>query len=383
MTKSFDENSEIRKSKALVFAKTAPSVLPITAQRLFMALLSTIDTDENNTENSFVIYGKDIAALAGLPPNVVGQQLEEISVKADTLRQYTIVIQEDDGGFLRTGLISSSKHLAGKRAIRISVDQYLLPYLKKMKEQFVISYKLEGVMKFKSEYSLPFYDVMLYYLKEENGYHYATIDDLRKIFNITDGKFAKTYALNQRVLGPAIKDINTHTNIEIKVEQHKINRVIVGYHFYITNKDEEAVIQINKENDEFISKIISPPINFNRFTLAKLIDEHGIDSVKNNYEYTIKQNPSNIARYLYWAVTNQIFEKQREIEQVQKINPEQKVVPVPRYHEEGELLFEDESYKESSEGPKLDKIEKLNPKLYDLIMKIERTRKGLNESSNT
>lgn len=362
------EDSRITKSKMLLFAQTSPSNLPVPAQRLFLALLSNINKDEEG--NTFILRGKDIAALSNLPANVVGQQLQEMSVSADTLRKYTLLIKEDDGNILRVGLISSTKYLRGERAIRVSVDQYLMPYLRKMKEQFVISYTAGGPMKFRCEYSLCLYDMMNYYLSE--GGHYFTLAETRKMFNIPDGKIAKTSILNQRVIAPAMRDINTYTNLEVSVKYEKHVRTIIGYYFFVKVKDgyktPEVAIEENHDDEIFIDTLVNK-YNFNKYSLVKLIDEYGIDSVKNNFEYTKKQKPNNFSRYLSWTIQNQIYEKEKEIAQIKAINSNYKPeTSIPKFHDE-EPLFEELRNEEVQINE--EELKERNPYLYNLLQKIK------------
>ena len=356
--------SEIRKSKMLLFAQTSPSNLPVPAQRLFLALLSSIDPNQEG--NTFIIKGKDIASLSNLPANVVGQQLQEMSVSADTLRKYTLVIKEDDGNILRVGLISSTKYLRGERAIRVSVDQYLMPYLKKMREQYVISYAAGGPMKFRSEYSICLFDMMNYYLKE--GYHYFTLEETRRMFNIPDGKIKYVSTLNQKVIKPALRDINTYTNLRVSVKHEKIKCKIVGYHFFVESSVPHVEVSLEEDTtDSLISTLISEPIKFNKYSLSKLIDQYGIESIKNNYEYTKKMNPSNFASYLYWAITNQVYERTREIEQIKKINENYKPESMPKFRDEIALFEEPEPEASSVD---LDRIKESNPELYQIYTRI-------------
>ena len=366
-------DSEIRKSKALIFAQTSPGNLPVPAQRLFLALLASIDKDE--TSNTFILKGKNIAALADLPANVVGQQLQEMSVSADTLRKYTLVINEDDGNALRVGLISSTKYLKGERAIRVSVDPYLMPYLREMREQFVISYEAGGPMKFRSEYSICLFDMMNYYLSE--GYHYFTIEEVRKMFNIPDGKIPATSTLNQKVIKPAIKEINQYTNLEIEIKYEKQSRTIIGYHFYVKEKIKNktaALSALSKERleDEFIYKLITD-YKFNKYTLSKLIDKYGIQSIKNNFEYTKDKNPNNFARYLYWAINNQIYEKERELEQLKAVDPIYKPeLTIPQFRDEN-VLFE-EPIENNTLDYDYEELKERNPGLYEIMNRINKIR---------
>lgn len=371
------EDSEIKKNKMLVFAKTLPSNLSVPAQRVFLALLSAIK--ENEKGNQFYIKGKDIAALTGLPANVVGQQLKEMSIDADELRQYTLVIREDDGNDLRVGIISSTKYFKGERTLRVSVDSALLPYLTGIQKQWDISYSTAGAMKFRSQYSVPLYDRMNYYLAE--GSHYYTVAEVRELFNIPEGKITRTSVLNQRVIAPAIDDINSFTNLEVSVQQHKKNnKTIIGYTFFVEDKNLKEAKKLEANNTEsFIFKLISPPYEFNEKILFKLIDKYGIESVKNNFEYVSKRKTENFSKYLYWAITNQIYERTREIEQIQESDKSYGIDKLAELN--GQMSLLEDPYQNDDSQVKYDDfdIEKIqNPELKIFYKKIMETKNTIN-----
>lgn len=369
------EESQIRKSRALIFAQTTPSNLPIPAQRLFLALLSSINYEGEGS--TFVIKGKDIANLANLPSNVVGQQLQDMSVKADTLRQYTLTIREDDGNDLRVGLISSTKYLKGQRAIRVNVDPYLMPYLRKMKEQFVISYPAGGPMKFRSEFSMPLYDTLLYYLHD--GEHYFTLEELRKTFNVADNKYPRTSSFNQKVLQPALKDIGEFTNLDVDVEHKLSGRKILGYTFRIQDKNttaNELAMRQQYEDEQFILKLTTKPYYFNQTTLISLINTYGMESVKNNFKYTLKKDAKNFSAYLNWAISHQVYEKQQEINQLKAVDKNIEIQnTIPKYTEPETNLFEPDAHEEEIHID-YDKLRRDNPRLYSVISRINDKRKS-------
>ena len=350
-------DDEIKKSKMMIFAQTQPTNLPIMAQRVFLALLAQVEQTEDG--DTFIIKGKDIAALSKLAPNVVGQQLKEMSEASDTLRQYTLVIHEEDGNDLRVGLISSSKYLKGERAIRISVDKYLMPYIRDMKKQYAISYKAGGPMKFRSEYSMPLYDMMNYYLSE--------------------GRVKNTSTLNQKVINVAVRDINAYTNLEVSVEQHLKGRKILGYTFKVRDKEEYQMKLITQEDERntFLKELIGAPYYFNPKTLDRLLNEYGYTSVKNNFEYTRKKNPKNFSRYLYYTITNQIAEREMEIKQIQAIQPDYKS-SIPSELIETTSLFEPQQTidqileEEERERINLDEYEFKSPQLVALYQKYNK-----------
>ena len=364
---------EIKKSKMFIFAQTQPTNLPIMAQRVFLALLSQVEQNEN--DDTFIIKGKDIAAIAKLAPNVVGQQLKEMSEASDALRQYTLVIHEEDGNDLRVGLISSSKYLKGERAIRISVDKYLMPYIRDMKKKYAISYKAGGPMKFRSSYSMPLYDVMNYYLSE--GQHYYTVEETRKMFNIPDGSITETATLNQRVIAPAIRDINAYTSLEVSVEQHRQGRKILGYTFKVRDKEEYQVELIEEEDERtaFVKLITGTPYNFNPKTLDKLVNQYGWTSVKNNFEYTKRHTPKNFAAYLYYTVAHQIAEREMEVKQIQQVQPDYKPTMPSELIETQDLFTDkktvDQILAEENSLTDIEEYEFKNPQIAALYKKYK------------
>lgn len=366
-----DDNSEIRKSQALLFAQTIPSNLPISAQRLFLVLLASIDENSTDDDCTFIIRGKDIANLANLPPNIVGKQLEDMSIKADALRRYTLIIKEDDGNDLRVGLISSTKYLKGQRAIRVNIDRFLMPYLRKAKQQFVLSYTASGPMKFKSEYSIRLFEMLNYYLSD--GYHYFTKEELRTVFNLQEGKIPLTSTFNQKVLAPAMRDINTFSNLTVEVKYENKGKKILGYHF--TFKEKSPSISIEENVDEnFIMMLVSKPYCVNKKVLMKFIDKYGIESIKNNFKYTKEHNPDKFGSYFHWAVTNQIYEKEREIKQIEAVSKASKndMTPPPQYSEQMAIFTQDDQDDSENNLDYEESIKKNNPRLYEIMCRIQK-----------
>ena len=94
-------------------------------------------------------------------------------------------------------------------------------------------------------------------------------------------------------------------------------------------------------------------------------------SIKNNFDYTKKQEPRNFSRYLSWAVQNQIYEKEREIEQIKAINSNYKTETViPKYHDE-ESLFSEEELKNEHVEIDEESLKERNPYLYSLLQKVK------------
>ena len=56
----------------------------------------------------------------------------------------------------------------------------------------------------------------------------------------------------KRVLDPAIKNVNEHTDITVKAEQHKTGRTITGFSFKFKQKQQP---KIEKPIDQSVTRI--------------------------------------------------------------------------------------------------------------------------------
>ncbi len=60
--------------------------------------------------------------------------------------------------------------------------------------------------------------------------------DFRSKLGVLEGEYSRFNNFKVRVLDPAIKQINEHTDITVKVEQHKTGRTITGFSFKFKQK---------------------------------------------------------------------------------------------------------------------------------------------------
>lgn len=104
----------------------------------------------------------------------------------------------------------------------------ILPYILNLKERFT-SIDLTIVDKFKSEFSWMLYD----HLKSLYGYWNIsfTKDEILELFKVQDRKTYQkhTGVFKQMVLNVAIEEINEHTELDVRYEEKKQGRSIVGF----------------------------------------------------------------------------------------------------------------------------------------------------------
>ncbi|MFW1882828.1 replication initiation protein, partial [Acinetobacter baumannii] len=63
-----------------------------------------------------------------------------------------------------------------------------------------------------------------------------TLSDFRQKIGVLDTEYKRMYDFKKYVLDIAIKQVNEHTDITVKVEQHKTGRSITGFSFSFKQK---------------------------------------------------------------------------------------------------------------------------------------------------
>ena len=132
----------------------------------------------------------------------------------------------------------------------------MVPHILELKEKYVVT-DLMVTAKFKSGFSWTLYD----YLRAHYGYWHKVIskEELMKLFGVED---RKTYQKNtgkfkSTVLDVAIDEINKYTELEVRYEEEKQGRKIVGFDL-IWSSGEKVKRASKKQVEELkaITKVI-------------------------------------------------------------------------------------------------------------------------------
>ena len=127
-----------------------------------------------------------------------------------------------DVSHLRTRWVASIRYLPSRGAIELIFAPAILPFLSQLKRKFS-SYRLEHVAPMTSIYAIRLYELLIQW--REAGTRTVEIDWLRERFELGD-KYPNIRDLKARVLNPAIEQINAHSDLQVRWEQHKRGRVV-------------------------------------------------------------------------------------------------------------------------------------------------------------
>lgn len=142
--------------------------------------------------------------------------------------------------------------------IKIKLDEDMKPYLLQLKKNFT-QYDLIFTLQFKSKYTIRLYELIksIHY-KELYAYkRYYTIEEIRTLLGVEEGKLEDFKNLKARVLVPAINEINRYSDKNIEAEWIKKGKKVVGVELTIMSKDSidslNVIVDIEKEMDGQLS----------------------------------------------------------------------------------------------------------------------------------
>jgi plasmid replication initiation protein len=150
--------------------------------------------------------------------------------------------------------------------IRFSQDIIpLIPLIGELKSRFT-SYELVQVASLNSGYAVRLYELIIAW-RTTGKVPKIELQDLRERLGVLDSEYPLMERFKARVLLPALKQINEHTDITADYEQHKTGRKVTGFTF--TFKAKKTAKTIAADLDAFI-KLTDSQINLFSNKLAAL-----------------------------------------------------------------------------------------------------------------
>lgn len=111
--------------------------------------------------------------------------------------------------------------------MRFTAD--VVPLITRLEEQFT-SYEITQVAELDSGYAIRLYELLIKWRSTAKT-PFFELQSFRQQLGVELNQYKTMSNFKSRVLDPAIKQINEHTDITVKYEQHKQGRVITGFTF--------------------------------------------------------------------------------------------------------------------------------------------------------
>lgn len=209
--------------------------LTLNEQRVVLACIAQVNSSEKLlVTDEFELSAKDFAKLFSISED---RAYSELQIIAKTLYQRSVTIHNPDPKRpklkkIETRWISSIGYMPEEGKITLCFAQKMLPYLSELKGQFT-RYKLEHIGNMTSIYAIRLYELLMQW--KSTGVREVEIDWLKKQFDIED-LYPDMCDLKKRVIEPAIKDINTHSDYQVSWTQRKTGRRVTHLTFQFGEK---------------------------------------------------------------------------------------------------------------------------------------------------
>lgn len=223
----------VTQSNTLIEARHKQS-LSAREQKLILTLVSMIQPDDKDF-SKYEITIKDFHELLGLTGREKYKEIKEI---VENLMAKVIYIPKGEKDWMVLHWVSVAEYRDGEGIIELKFDPALKPYLLQIKKAYT-SYRLSNILSLKSGYSIRMYELIKKW--EYVGKWNCTVDDLRGKLGISLKTYPQYGNFKQRVLDPAIKELNEKTDVNVTFTEQRVGRKVSKLEFIIRHIKEKEI----------------------------------------------------------------------------------------------------------------------------------------------
>lgn len=193
--------------------------------KLFLTLISNLGKSENyyTADSKFI---KDF----------IGMERKSYSLFEETIKKLqkrTIEIKENEDKYKSYSIFSVLEFDKKEKTVEVEYNPKFLPFIRDLNQGNFCKYYLENIKHLSSRYSILFY--MRLQAEAWKRKIYISTDEIKLLYkNYTQNN------IDQKIIKPAIEEINNLTDLNVRVEKIYKGKKISGYDFFISKK--EAII---------------------------------------------------------------------------------------------------------------------------------------------
>ena len=233
------KNELVVKDNALI---NASYNLEVTEQRLILlAIINARETGQGITSDSKLeIHAHDYASRFDVSNSGAYKALKE-AVNNLFDRQFSFKEPDKQGnlGVVRSRWVSRIKYIDATATLEVTFAPDVVPLITRLEQHFT-SYQLKQVAQLTSKYAIRLYEMLIAW-RATGKVPEIELSEFRNRLGVGDNEYTAMNNFKSRVLEPAIKQINEHTDITVKVEQHKKGRTISGFSFKFKQKQQPKI----------------------------------------------------------------------------------------------------------------------------------------------
>lgn len=345
-----DNNAQYKMRNELVNSRYR---LGVVEQRMIIALASHINKHGDDFDQC-MIDANDLAKFMGLDPKSAYGQLKRTAdalVKCIVSFEWYKTPKSKQKSWIKANWFDYICYDAETVTIVFKFGSLVKPLLLEVVEAYVRA-EAKPLMKFRRSASYRFYNFAVEWqkLREKT----ISIDDLKHMLMLDD-EYPLYGGLNQKVIAPAIKEINKLTDYEISYMPKKTGRKITDIVFKIKVKNKSKIQQIKPKKKDIETDAVPAEWTEDKTALyndivglgllkkdaKKIINEKALEEIRISVEYAKKQDAAgkvkNFGAYLYKAIADgygvaeaqsiareEAARKAQEKDRIDNMTPEQK-----------------------------------------------------------
>lgn len=145
--------------------------------------------------------------------------------------------------------VSEIRYIDDEATVKLIFAPAIVPLITKLEEQFT-KYELQQISNLSSAYAVRLYELLIAW-RSTGQTPFIELAEFRKKIGVLDDEYTRMGNFKDRVLNLAISQINEHTDIKVKLEQHKRGRNIFGFSFSFKQKKNTPINTTQNPTDLF------------------------------------------------------------------------------------------------------------------------------------
>ena len=214
--------------------------LDLVEQRLI--LLAIVEARESgkgiNANDPLEVHAEGYINQFGVHRNTAYQALKD-ACNDLFARQFSYQKINERGNIenYRSRWVSEIGYVDNEAVVKLIFAPAIVPLITRLEEHFT-KYELQQVSNLSSAYAVRLYELLIAW-RSTGSTPAIELSDFRQRIGVLDTEYKRMERFKTSVLELAIKQINEHTDITVKYEQHKRGRSISGFSFTFKQKKKD------------------------------------------------------------------------------------------------------------------------------------------------
>ena len=215
--------------------------LDLVEQRLI--LLAIVEARESgkgiNANDPLTVHAESYINQFGVHRNTAYQALKD-ACNDLFARQFSYQKINERGNIenYRSRWVSEIGYVDNEAVVKLIFAPAIVPLITRLEEHFT-KYELQQVSNLSSAYAVRLYELLIAW-RSTGSTPVIELSDFRQRIGVLDTEYKRMERFKTSVLELAIKQINEHTDITVKYEQHKRGRSISGFSFNFKQKKKDS-----------------------------------------------------------------------------------------------------------------------------------------------